>query len=85
MNYPIKDSTYQHYKGNFYLVICVAKDTETQEQYVIYRCISTGTYYSRSLPSFFEDVNGVPRFTLYFNALCCNQDNNSENRNVHEI
>ena len=69
MNYPIKDSTYQHYKGNFYQVICVTTDTETQEKFVSYQCLSTGTYYSRPLESFMENVNGEPRFKLYFNSL----------------
>lgn len=72
MTYPIKDSTYQHYKGNFYTIICVAKCSETDEHekyFVIYQCLSTGTIYSRPLESFCENVNGVPRFKLYWNAL----------------
>jgi hypothetical protein len=69
MNYPIKDATYQHYKGNFYQVLCVTTDTETQEKFVSYKCLSTGTYYSRSLKSFMEAVDGVPRFKLYYTMI----------------
>jgi hypothetical protein len=69
MNYPIKDSTYQHYKGNFYQVLFVSTDTETKGKLVNYQCLATGTVYSRSLESFMETINGVPRFKLYFTSL----------------
>lgn len=75
MQYPIKDSTYRHYKGNFYLVVCVTTDTETQEKFVSYRCLSTGTYYSRSLKSFCETIDNIPRFELYFNSLLKTEEN----------
>lgn len=37
--------TYRHYKGNDYLVIAVARHSETEEEMVVYRCL----YGDRSL------------------------------------
>lgn len=35
----MKKGKYLHYKGNYYEVIDVAKNTETMEDYVIYRAL----------------------------------------------
>lgn len=34
---PEADKIYRHFKGNYYLVLEIAKNTETGEEYVIYR------------------------------------------------
>jgi len=58
---------YQHYKGNLYEVIGIAKHTETQEEYVVYRALY-GTYdlWIRPKSMFCEtittDGQQVPRF-----------------------
>jgi hypothetical protein len=67
MNCLLQPGRYQHYKGKFYEVIDVAKDSETEELLVVYRCIY-GDYslWVRSLATFLEmvEVDGarVARF-----------------------
>jgi hypothetical protein len=53
---------YRHYKGNEYLVLCIAKHSETLEDMVIYKAqYGEGTVWARPLPMFLEkiEVNGV--------------------------
>ena len=37
MNKLIVNRVYKHFKGDLYIVVGVAKDSEEQEEYVIYR------------------------------------------------
>jgi hypothetical protein len=65
---------YQHYKGNFYEVIGIARDSETLEGLVIYRALydspefGKNALWARPKKMFLEsvEVNGrkVPRFRL---------------------
>ncbi len=58
---------YQHYKGNLYEVIGIAKDSETMEERVVYRALY-GNYalWTRSKTMFCENViidgKEIPRF-----------------------
>jgi hypothetical protein len=61
---------YQHYKGNFYKVLGVAKHSESLEDLVIYECLydnPRSKIWVRPLSMFIEEVriNGksIPRFT----------------------
>lgn len=60
---------YQHYKGQRYEVIDIAKHTETEEDFVVYRALY-GEYglWVRPLSMFVESVTvdgeTVPRFRL---------------------
>ena len=36
-NAPMKGDVYRHYKGNEYIIVCVAKDTEDGSLRVIYQ------------------------------------------------
>lgn len=67
MSREFKTGRYRHYKGNDYLVLCVAAHSETQERMVVYKALyGDGGVWVRPLNMFFEDVevNGetVPRF-----------------------
>lgn len=68
----IKLGKYQHYKGNFYEVIGLAKHSETLEELVVYRALYDSKKFGKNVlwirPKlmFFENiiVNGkkIPRF-----------------------
>ncbi|HEV7952088.1 MAG TPA: DUF1653 domain-containing protein [Candidatus Saccharimonadales bacterium] len=65
---PVLPGKYRHYKGNEYQVIGVGKDTETEEDVVIYKPLyaSDVSYWVRPYVMFIETVviDGaeVPRF-----------------------
>lgn len=55
---------YRHYKGNEYELISVVKHSETLEELVIYKSLSTGEMWARPKTLFVGQVDGIPRFTL---------------------
>jgi len=57
---------YKHYKGNIYEVIAIAKHSETLENMVVYKSISTGDIWVRPAVMWNEvvDNKGTLRFTL---------------------
>lgn len=60
-------ATYRHFKGNEYIVLCLARDSETLEDVVVYRdCGDESKIWVRPLSMFLEQVqvNGqwVARF-----------------------
>ena len=63
----IKPGRYQHYKGQHYEVLGVARHSETEEQMVVYRCLyGDFSMWVRPLAMFTETVEvageQVPRF-----------------------
>jgi hypothetical protein len=64
--------TYQHYKGPLYVILSVARHSETLEELVVYQALY-GSYniWVRPLDMFLEDVsvdgNLQPRFKLVKN------------------
>ena len=51
-------SIYKHFKGNYYLVEDIAKDSETTEEVVIYRKLyDDGTCWVRPLNDFLSEVD----------------------------
>lgn len=54
----LETGSYQHYKGNFYEVIGVGRDTESEEPVVIYRPLyeSDVAYWVRPFAMFVEPV-----------------------------
>lgn len=67
MQHIIQPGRYRHYKGNLYEVIGVARNSETEEPLVVYRCLSDGnSLWVRPLLMFLETVKvagqDVPRF-----------------------
>lgn len=66
----IKLGKYQHYKGNFYRVLGVAKHSETLEEMVVYECLydnPQSKLWVRPLKMFLESVivdgTKISRFT----------------------
>jgi hypothetical protein len=63
----IRPGRYQHYKGNDYEVLGVARHSETEEEFVVYRALyGDGGLWIRPLAIFLEPVwvEGIeqPRF-----------------------
>lgn len=69
MEPDLKLGEYVHYKGNHYEVLCVARNRETLEKFVVYKALyGVGDIWLRPYAMFTENVeiNGemVPRFKL---------------------
>lgn len=67
---PEVGKIYRHFKGHRYKVICIAKDSETMEETVVYQGLyDDNPFWTRALKSFVEivDVDGkqIPRFEKY--------------------
>lgn len=62
----IKNGIYKHFKGKYSLVTCVAKHSDRDEKFVIYRGLNDGGFFARPYESFIEKVEKegkeVPRF-----------------------
>lgn len=65
----IKRGKYQHYKGNYYEVLGVAKHSETLEDLVVYKCLyenPRSELWVRPVAMFLESVEvkgkKIPRF-----------------------
>jgi hypothetical protein len=64
-----KPGRYRHYKGNEYLVLAVARHTETEEELVVYRQLyGDGALWVRPRAMFIEEIEhqGMrqPRFAF---------------------
>ena len=69
MGNKLKLGTYEHYKGNRYEVIGVAKHSETLEEMVVYRALyGERELWVRPIKVFMEEVEvggkKIPRFRL---------------------
>lgn len=50
---PVPNGVYRHFKGGLYKVFCVAEQTETGTEYVIYKALNgDGKVYARPLELF---------------------------------
>jgi hypothetical protein len=63
---------YQHYKGNFYRVIGIARHSETEEELVVYEALYNNTLWVRPRAMFLEtvtiDCRQIPRFAYVADA-----------------
>lgn len=49
---------YKHFKGDYYLIVDVANDSETKEKYVVYRKLyDDGSLWIRPLKMFLSEVD----------------------------
>ena len=72
MNEQLKKGTYQHYKGNFYEVIGVAKHSETLELMVVYKALyktQEGNLWVRPLKMFLENVQSSGEIVSRFKFI----------------
>ena len=52
-----KNTIYKHFKGDYYLVLDIAKSSETEEQYVIYRALyGDNELWIRPLDMFLSEI-----------------------------
>ena len=52
------NGVYKHFKGNYYIVVDIAKHCDTTEDYVIYRSLYEGeTLWIRTKESFLSEVD----------------------------
>lgn len=57
-NLPRPDEVWKHFKGNLYLILSVATNTETKELFVCYRALyGDFGYYVRPLDMFLSEVD----------------------------
>jgi hypothetical protein len=56
MKYPEPGKYYRHYKGGLYKVLFLSTHTETKEVLVNYQSIHFGSYHSRPLDSWNEEI-----------------------------
>jgi hypothetical protein len=55
--YEDKPTTFKHFKGHLYHIICLCKDSETLEDDVIYENVLTKEKWSRKAKDFFGKVD----------------------------
>ena len=68
----VQPGRYRHYKGHEYEVLGVARHSETEEEYVVYRALyGNGGLWVRPMEMFLETVlvDGHPRPRFQFLAL----------------
>ena len=52
------NGVYKHFKGNYYIVIDIATDSETNEKYVVYRALyGNNDLWIRKLDIFLSEVD----------------------------
>ena len=58
MNQIIINRIYRHFKGDYYLLVDIAKHSETGEDYAVYRKLyDDGSLWVRPLDMFMEEVD----------------------------
>ena len=67
---PVREGNYRHFKGNEYEVIGIARDSETLEEFVVYRALyGEGELWVRSRSNFEEIVERDGKLTRRFTRI----------------
>lgn len=67
INYPEIGKTYQHYKGGKYKVLSLAKHSETDESFVVYKSIGYKSIHIRPLSMWFDIIRkGTSKITAIY-------------------
>ena len=69
---------YRHFKGSLHKIICVAKDSESLEDMVVYNHIEDGSIWVRSKDMFLSlvDHNKYPDVKQMYRFELCEEENN---------
>jgi hypothetical protein len=65
----VQNELYQHYKGEFYIVIAIGKHTETEEDMVCYRAATKEEYWFCPLSMWEEPVEHKGRLVPHFKHI----------------
>lgn len=58
MRQIVKNAIYKHFKGNYYIVLDIAKSSENEEEYVVYRALyDDNQLWIRPLKMFLSEVD----------------------------
>lgn len=57
MNIPSPGDEYRHFKGNRYIIDCIAIDTETEKPMVVYHRVNNNDIWVRPLDNFMSEVD----------------------------
>lgn len=89
MNKIIKNRIYKHFKGDYYLVLDIAKNADTLEEYVIYEALyGNGDIWVRPLSSFVEEVdrqkypNVSQKYKFTIQKVDSQRNNFTKNKNI---
>lgn len=57
-NTVLVNRIYRHFKGDYYIVVCIAKHSETEEEMVVYRQLyGAGELWVRPMSLFISEVD----------------------------
>ncbi len=74
---------YKHFKGTYHEIICIAKDSETLKEKVVYTHADTGEIWVRAKEEFLSEVDHqkYPNITqkYRFELVSTNEQNSSKN------
>lgn len=68
--YPVINGVYRHYKGGIYKVLFLSKHTETEEVMVNCKSLLFGSYHSRPLDKWLEELEKEKQTEIQKSRFC---------------